>query len=64
MATKVRAYIARVGNGTYRIFCQRAKRKWWFELGKHRETDVAFERALRQGTLSLEAEIVDATKLF
>lgn len=64
MTSKVEAKIVRDPAGVCRIFCQRAKFKWWFELGKHRETDKMFESALKSGTLHLRDEIEDGTKLF
>lgn len=60
----VNAYIERDENGTYLIICKRAKYKHWHELGKHRETDAAFERALKAGTLKWELVIVDHSALF
>lgn len=42
----IKAQVVRFGDGSCRIECQRARRKWWFELGQHRATDVEFERAL------------------
>lgn len=59
----VDAYINRE-NGSYRIFAKRAKYKHWFELGKHRETDIAFERALQSGQINWKPKIVDKTKIF
>lgn len=47
----VDAYIERTPSGTYRVMVKRAKHKWWFELGKHPETDAAFTRALADGTV-------------
>jgi hypothetical protein len=64
MIERVKAYISRDEKGDCRIFCQRAKRKWWFELGKHRETDLAFEKSLAEGSLRLEPKILDSSKLF
>lgn len=60
----VNAYIARDPAGVHRVFCQRARRKWWFELGKHRETDEVFEAALRDNRVFWKSEIEDKTKLF
>ena len=64
METKVNAYIARDPSGACRVFVKRAKYKHWFELGRHRETDVAFERALAVGSVAWKTGIVDRTKLF
>ncbi len=61
---KVDAHIVRDPAGTCRIFCKRAKHKWWFELGRHAETDAAFEQALAAGTIRWKPEIVDRSKLF
>lgn len=61
--TAIRAKVVR-DNAGYRIVCQRAKYKHWFELGLHRETDAAFESAYRAGTLNWNPDIDDATKLF
>ena len=44
--------------------CKRAKHKWWFELGHHAETDIEFERALNNGSVSWQTEIRDNTKIF
>ena len=60
----VRAYVARDASGAHRIIAQRDRRKWWFELGRHAETDTAFERALRYGNVLWSEEIRDANKLF
>lgn len=64
MEAKVDARIVRDPAGVCRVFCKRAKHKWWFELGKHRETDVAFELALERGEVRFEGKIHDRTKLF
>lgn len=61
---RVNAYIARDPSGVFRVFVKRAKHKWWFELGQHRETDVAFERALMAGTVVWKPAIVDTMQLF
>lgn len=50
--------------GAYRVFCKRAKYKHWHELGKHLETDAAFEQALEAGTVRWNPVIEDKTKLF
>ena len=60
----VNAYIARDPNGICRVMVKRAKFKHWFELGRHRETDVAFERALVVGSVAWKPGIVDRTQLF
>lgn len=60
----VNAYIARDPAGVCRVFVKRAKYKHWFELGEHRETDVAFERALADGSVAWKPGIVDRTQLF
>lgn len=64
MANKVDAYIARDPNGICRVMVKRAKYKHWFELGQHRPTDAAFERALVNGAVCWGPAIVDRTKLF
>lgn len=64
METRVNAYIARDANGVFRIYCQRAKYKHWFQLGKHAETDTAFEQALAVGSVCWLPKIVDPGKLF
>ena len=61
---KVTAYIARDINGVCRVYVKRAKYKHWFELGKHRPTDRAFERALAVCSVQWEPKISDRTKLF
>lgn len=63
--TKTRARIVKFGeDGSYYVECQRARRKWWRELGQHKETDREFERALADGTLEWMPQILDGTKLF
>lgn len=64
METKVNAYIARDPSRVCRVFVQRSKYKHWFELGKHRETDVAFERALAVGSVAWKPGIIDRAQLF
>ena len=64
MANNVDAYIARDPSGVYRVFVKRAKHKWWFELGEHRPTDAAFERAINDGTVVWKRGIVDEMQLF
>ena len=58
------AQIVRDSSGVCRIFCKRQKYKHWFELGKHNETDMAFEKAYTDGKLRWRPQIVDHTKLF
>lgn len=60
----VNACIHRDSNGTHRVFCKRAKYKHWHELGRHRETDVAFPKALQAGAIHWEPEIIDHSRLF
>lgn len=60
----VKAYIARDAKGVCRIYCQRARRKWWFELGQHPETDTVFEQALELGEVDWQRKITDPGKLF
>ena len=50
----INARIARDANGVFRIYCKRAKYKHWFELGRHADTDAAFEQALAAGTVCWE----------
>lgn len=64
MGTKVKATIARDARGVCRIYCQRSARKWWFELGRHAETDAAFEQAYGAGSVSWSTKIIDPGKLF
>jgi len=64
MANKVDAYISREPNGICRVMVKRGKYKHWFELGKHRPTDAAFERALADGAIIWRGQIVDKTKIF
>lgn len=58
----VDAYIERTLSGTYRVMVKRAKHKWWFELGKHPETDMAFTRALADGKVNWRPEIIEPQK--
>lgn len=58
----VDAYVKKILGG-YRIMCKRAKHKWWFELGQHKETDKAFARALANGTVNWYPEISDPQKI-
>lgn len=60
----VDAYIARDTAGVCRVFCKRAKHKWWFELGKHEETDKSFEKALARGEVCWRDRIEDKSLLF
>ena len=64
MTNRVRASIARDAHGVCRVYCQRAPRKWWFELGRHADTDAAFERALGIGAIIWMPKIIDLGKLF
>lgn len=64
MTSKVDAQFVRDPDGTCRVFCKRAKYKHWFELGRHAETDAAFEQALDAGTICWKPGIVDRSKLF
>ena len=64
MENRVDAYIARDPSGVCRVMVKRSKYKHWFELGRHRETDVAFERALAVGSVAWKQGIVDRTQLF
>lgn len=61
---KVDAHIERDPFGSCRIFVKRAKYKHWFELGRHPETDTAFEQALAAGAINWKPTIVDTSKLF
>ena len=61
---EVNAYIARDPAGVCRVMVKRAKYKHWFELGRHTETDIAFERALAAGSVCWQREIFDRSKLF
>ena len=60
----VNACIERDANGTHRVICKRAKYKHWHELGKHRETDAAFEQALAAGTVVWFPKIIEPPTLF
>ena len=64
MDNRVNAYIARDPAGVCRVFVKRAKYKHWFELGRHAETDSAFERELAAGSVVWNPKIEDKTKLF
>lgn len=59
---KVDAYIEHTPSGTYRVMVKRAKYKWWFELGKHPETDMVFTRALADGKVNWRPEISEQQK--
>ena len=64
----IKAQIVRGNDGICRVYCQRARRKWWFELGQHKETDTAFEAALGAESpdngIQWRPRIDDRTKLF
>ena len=60
----VNACIERDANGIHRVICKRAKYKHWHELGKHRETDAAFEQALAAGTVVWLPKIIGPPTLF
>ena len=62
--TGTRARVVKWGGGSYHVECQRARRKWWRELGQHRETDREFERALADGTLEWMPKIQDDGIIF
>lgn len=62
--SQVDARIVRDPSGVCRIFVKRAKFKHWFELGQHRETDAAFERALNESAVIWDTKIIDRSKLF
>lgn len=64
MTTNVDAYIMRDADGKCRIMVKRAKYKHWFELGRHKETDSAFEDALSAGCVCWGKKIIDPSKLF
>lgn len=64
MLNNAMAMIRRDANGTHRVFCKRDKYKHWHELGRHRETDIAFQRALRAGTLVWSDTIKEHFALF
>lgn len=61
---KIKAYIARDPKGVCRIYCQRGRRKWWRELGDHRATDVAFERALAVGEVEFQPKVKKIGEIF
>ena len=64
MDKRVDAYIARDPAGVCRVFVKRAKYKHWFELGEHRPTDTAFERALMAGAVVWKPIIAEKMQLF
>lgn len=64
MTTNVDAYILREPDGVCRVMVKRAKYKHWFELGRHAETDAAFEQALADGSVRWNPRIVDLSRLF
>ena len=64
MTTNVDAYILREPDGVCRVMVKRAKYKHWFELGRHAETDAAFEQALSDGSVRWNPRIVDLSRLF
>lgn len=55
----VRASIIKDAFGIYRIYAQRDKHKWWFELGQHSETDREFVKALRTNSISWLSEVTE-----
>jgi len=60
----MKARIERDVTGVFRIFCKRDKYKHWFELGKHKPTDMAFSKALKDGSIVWESCIIDRMQLF
>lgn len=58
---RIRRYAA---DGSGHIEIQRGKHKHWFEMGEHRETDAAFERAFVSGTVQWDRKIIDPPKIF
>lgn len=60
----VKARIYRDSAGVHRVFCQRNKFKHWHELGKYHETDVEFQKALRDGKIVWNEGILEKLTLF
>jgi len=54
---KVEAVIVKVNPPNYLIRIKRGKFKHWHDLGQHKETDLAFRRALKSGTVIWRPEI-------
>lgn len=59
----MKAKVIREQGGAYRILCQRARRKWWFELGRHGKTDTEFEKALQNNSVEWLPKIYDESKI-
>ena len=55
----VRASAIKDAFGIYRIYAQRDKHKWWFELGQRSETDREFVKALRVSPISCLPEVIE-----
>lgn len=49
---RVRAKILPDHTGGFRIWVQRAPRKWWRELGTHEKSDTAFWTELQGGGIT------------
>lgn len=65
MDATVKARVRRSGtDGSGQIEIQRGKYKHWFQMGEHRETDAAFERALASGIVVWNPKIIDPGKIF
>lgn len=64
MEEKVKARVVKTQDGGSRVECQRARRKWWFKLGEHKATDLAFERCLAERTVEWSPRVKDESKLF
>lgn len=60
----VKARIIRDPNGIHRTEAQRDKYKHWFELGNHKQTDNAFEKALSNGEIQWRTDIYYTDNLF
>ena len=60
----VKARIERDDDGTHRVFAQRAKYKHWFELGRHKPTDSAFNVALADNAVSWADVVIRHDVLF
>ena len=54
------AVIEKLPESKYNILIQRAKRKRWFYLGEHKQTDTAFFQALKDGRIDWRPEVYDA----
>lgn len=61
--TDVCARITLTAFGETKIEAQRAKYKHWYELGRHKATDTAFEQSLKKGCIKWNGKLTKEGQL-